>query len=198
MADGRAPDKGSRMTATDLAHARPREAIVGARLSPNEGSIEVVLAEELGVGRAVVRTYLARLEHIGPAERVAYRGASVRAISEAEAVEILEARAVREGLVARHAPRRAMVDESADVSATLAQMQVRLQAADLRGLSELNGSLHRQILGIARHEPARRHPAAAERPPSRSNRARPGPRQGIARRARSHHRGHRSWTARRG
>jgi len=157
MGEDRAQSGSGRSTEADRAYARLREAIVGERLAPNERLIEVELAEELGVGRAAVRTALARLEQDGLVDRVAYRGARVRAISEAEAVEIVEARAVLEGLVARHAARRATGEDVARLRATIRDMQARLEAGDLLGLSGLNGQLHRQMLGIARHETATRH-----------------------------------------
>ena len=54
-----------------------------------------------------MRTALARLEQEGLVEHERHRGARVRLVDEREAVEILEARAVLEGLAARQAATRA-------------------------------------------------------------------------------------------
>ena len=86
---------------------RLREAIVTGRLQPNERLIESDLATAMGVSRTVVRTALARLEHEGLVEHERHRGARVRLVDEGEAVEILQTRAVLEGLAARLAAERA-------------------------------------------------------------------------------------------
>ena len=84
-------------------YVRLREAIMREELLPNERLIEMDLAQSLGAGRAAIRTALARLEQEGLVQRERYRGARVRLISEAEAIEILEVRASLESLVARYA-----------------------------------------------------------------------------------------------
>jgi DNA-binding GntR family transcriptional regulator len=62
MGQGCGQGDSSRATETDQAYARLREAIVGERLLPNERLLEADLAQGLGVGRAAIRTALARLE----------------------------------------------------------------------------------------------------------------------------------------
>jgi len=82
---------------------------------PNERLIEMDPAQLYNVGRAAIRTTLARLEQDGLVEREPNRGARVRAISEEEAVETLEARAVLEGLAARYAARNVTDADIADL-----------------------------------------------------------------------------------
>src|ERR1700749_528111 len=82
---------------------RLRDAIVTGRFQPSERLIEADVARELGVGRSAVRTALARLQPEGLVEHGRPRGARVRLVSAQEAVEILETRAVLEGVAARHA-----------------------------------------------------------------------------------------------
>src|SRR5271154_6604206 len=84
-----------------------RKAIVNGELLPGERLVEEDLSARLGLGRAAVRMALVRLEHDGLVQRERHRGATVRRVSESEAVEILEARAALEGLAARHAARNA-------------------------------------------------------------------------------------------
>ena len=143
--------------AADLAesHIRPddrlREAIVTGRFQPSERLVETEVARELGVGRSAVRTALARLEHEGLVEHERHRGARVRLINAREAVEILEVRAVLEGLAARHAAANATPDDIEDLGAILAEMRLRLDAGDLLGASDQNALLHGRILEIAGH-----------------------------------------------
>jgi len=133
-----------------------RQAIVSGRLQPNERLIETSLSQALGVGRSAVRTALARLEHEGLVEHEPHRGARVRLVDEPEAVEILEARAVLEGLAARHAATRATERDIADLRRILASMRGLLDRGDLLGASDENAVLHRRLLEIAGHATASR------------------------------------------
>jgi 4-hydroxy-4-methyl-2-oxoglutarate aldolase len=128
-----------------------REAIVSGRLQPNERLVEAELSRELGVGRAVVRAALARLEQEGLVERERNRGARVRMISEREAVEILEARTVLEGLTARYAAERADAEAVRSLRSILAEMRSRLAAGDLLGASDQNALLHERMREAAEH-----------------------------------------------
>jgi DNA-binding GntR family transcriptional regulator len=135
---------------------RLREAIVTGRFQPSERLIEVEVARELGVGRSAVRTALARLEHEGLVEHERHRGARVRLVGAAEAVEILETRAVLEGLAARHAAVNATPQDIDDLNAILETMRRRLDAGDLLGASDHNAVLHGRILEMADHATATR------------------------------------------
>ncbi len=130
---------------------RLREAIVTGRFQPSERLIEVDVARELGVGRSAVRTALARLEHEGLVEHERHRGARVRLVSAQEAVEILETRAVLEGLAARAAARNAAPGDISDLERILDGMRVRLDGGDLLGASDENAVLHGRIVEISRH-----------------------------------------------
>ena len=135
---------------------RLREAIVTGRIQPSERLIEVEVARELGVGRSAVRTALARLEHEGLVEHERHRGARVRLVGAQEAVEILETRAVLEGLAARHAAVNATAEDVRHLTAVLDEMRRRLDAGDLLGASDQNAVLHGRILEISRHTTAAR------------------------------------------
>ena len=138
----------------DAAYDRLRAAIKAGRLQPNERLVEADLAQSLGVGRAAVRTALARLEQEGIVQREPNRGARVRLVSEAEAVEILEARAALEALAARHAAQKATAGDVSELEAILAEMRARLETDDLVGYSTCNRVLHQKVLEIARHATA--------------------------------------------
>jgi DNA-binding GntR family transcriptional regulator len=150
---GCARDRG---TETEEGYLRLRQAIVRGQFLPNERLIETDLARTFRVGRAAIRTALARLEQEGLVEREPFRGARVRAISVEEAIEILEARAALEGLAVRQAARNATPDDVAGLRATLEQMRADHAAGDLLRVSEGNRQLHRQLLAIARHRTAAR------------------------------------------
>jgi DNA-binding GntR family transcriptional regulator len=139
---------------------RLREAIIMGRLQPNERLIESDLAQSMGVSRTVIRTALARLEHEGLVEHERHRGARVRLVEEGEAVEILEARAVLEGLAARLAAHRATRPETGELKAILKAMARLRKAGDLLGVSEENARLHRRIIEISGHATAARLIAA--------------------------------------
>ncbi|MBV9466450.1 MAG: GntR family transcriptional regulator [Solirubrobacterales bacterium] len=133
-----------------------REAIVTGRFQPNERLVEVELTRMLGAGRSAVRTALARLEQEGLVEHERNRGARVRLVGKREALEILEARAVLEGLVAMHAARRATAGDRAALRAVLAEMRRLLDRGDLIGASDENAVLHRRLMLIAEHHTAAR------------------------------------------
>ena len=141
-----------RGTEADEGYERLHQAILRGEFQPNERLIEMDLAQLYNVGRAAIRTTLARLEQDGLVEREPNRGARVRAISEEEAVETIEARAVLEGLAARYAARNVTDDDIADLRAIVGEMEARLAEGDLLGISEGNTRLHSRLLQIANNK----------------------------------------------
>jgi DNA-binding GntR family transcriptional regulator len=133
-----------------------RDAIVTGRFQPNEHLIETDLSRMMGVGRTAVRTALARLEQEGLVQHVRHRGTRVRRVEKREAVEILEARSVLEGLVARHAATRADAQDVEALKQILAEMRRLLDSGDLIRASEENAVLHRRLMLIAEHHTAAR------------------------------------------
>ena len=110
-----------------------RRAIVSGELLPGERLLEEELSARLGIGRAAVRTALIRLEHDGLVARERNRGATVRRVSEQEAVEILEVRAALEGLAARHAAVKSDEEAIAELREILAEMLRRREERRLHG-----------------------------------------------------------------
>jgi DNA-binding GntR family transcriptional regulator len=135
----------------DECYTQLREAILHGAFQPNERLVEMDLAQSLGAGRAAIRTALARLEQEGLVQRERYRGARVRLVSETEAIEILEARAVLESLAMRHAALNATTDDIATLHTLLDELAHRLEEGDLLGYSDVNARLHQQLLRIANH-----------------------------------------------
>ncbi|RIH82467.1 HTH-type transcriptional repressor RspR [Meiothermus luteus] len=145
-----------RATETQSAYLLVRRAILAGELLPGQRLVEKELSERFGVGRAAIRTALARLEQEGLVESEPFRGARVRTIGEAEAVEILEARAALEALAAHHAAQKATPEQVEALWAIHRQMEERHRGGDLLGMSELNSLLHRTLVEISGHQTAAR------------------------------------------
>jgi DNA-binding GntR family transcriptional regulator len=135
---------------------RLREAIVAGRLEPNERLVESDLARSLGVSRTLVRTALARLEQEGLVEHERNRGARVRLVSKREAVEIIEARAVLEGLAVRAAAQRATAKDVDELRTIAGEMHGLWETNDLLAMSEHNARLHGRLIEIGDHDTASR------------------------------------------
>ena len=89
-----------------LAAGRLRDAITRGDMAPGQRLVEGELAALFGVTRNGVRLAIDMLVGEGLVERIPNRGARVRRVSAAEAVEITECRMVLEGLIARKAAER--------------------------------------------------------------------------------------------
>jgi DNA-binding GntR family transcriptional regulator len=143
---------GARRTAPVDAYEALRDDIAGGRLLPNERLVEHDLARRYGVSRGAVRTALVRLEQDRVIVHEPNRGARVRIVSEAEAVEILEARAALEGIAAAHAARHATDEQLAQLREIAAEMAQLHEHGDLLDMSEANARLHALILQASGHQ----------------------------------------------
>lgn len=133
-----------------------REAIIGGQFMPNERLIEVELAARFRSHRVQIRTALSKLESEGLVVSEPNRGARVRAVTAEEALEITEARAAMETLVATKAAERATEEDMARLRHVLERMRDAIAGGDLLGYSDLNGELHTKIRNIACHATANR------------------------------------------
>jgi DNA-binding GntR family transcriptional regulator len=133
---------------------RLRDDILRGAFPPGERLIELQLTERYGVGRAAIRAALVELDAEGLVQREANRGATVRRISVAEAVEITEARAALEGLIARLAAERATDGDREALRDLLADMTGAVARDDKLAYSKLNRHLHGSLCRIARHRVA--------------------------------------------
>lgn len=142
-------------TASDVT-TRLRAAIVRGSLMPNERLIEADLAGAYGVNRAHVRTALAMLDQEGLVVREKNRGARVRAISDAEALEIAATRLAIEAMVARQAAENIDAGGRKALRAVEADMRAAVAAEDYGRFSVCNAALHREIQRIAGNATATR------------------------------------------
>ena len=122
-----------------------RDAIADGEFAPNQRLVEADLSERFGASRGSIRTALLELGAEGLVERVQNRGARVRAISLAEAIEITEVRMVLEGLCAAKAATRLTEDDRDRLRGIGTAMQEAVRSGDLLGYSELNRQLHALI-----------------------------------------------------
>jgi DNA-binding GntR family transcriptional regulator len=79
------------------------------------------------------------------------RGATVRRVSLTEAIEITDARAALEGLVARRAAERATVADRKDLKAIVKDMADAVKHGELVVYAKLNTTLHLRLREIANH-----------------------------------------------
>ncbi|MEV0628575.1 GntR family transcriptional regulator [Nonomuraea wenchangensis] len=133
---------------------RVRAVILGGDFVPNQRLIEADVCEQFGASRAAVRETFKELASEGLVEIMRNKGARVRVISKAEAVEITEVRMVLEGLAAYKAAERVTPEQAAELRAIVTDMRAAVEANDLDRYSELNVALHAKIREIAGHRTA--------------------------------------------
>jgi DNA-binding GntR family transcriptional regulator len=133
-----------------------RLAIVRGDIAPEARLVEADVSATFEMSRGAVRTALVRLEQEGLVIREPHRGARVRKVSDEEAVEILQARAVLEGLAARQAAERIDGAGAERLRACLSRQRELLADGDLLGASEANADLHAALLELSGHATAQR------------------------------------------
>ncbi len=133
-----------------------RAAIVRGDIAPNARLVEADVSTTFDMSRGAVRTALIRLEQEGLVVREPHRGARVRHVSDDEAVEILQARAVLEGLAVRQTAGR--IDDAGveRLQDCLARQRALLGQGDLLGASDTNADLHAALLELSGHGTAQR------------------------------------------
>lgn len=130
---------------------RLRSDIVSGRYSPNERLVEADLAEKYNVRRGVVRVVLAELVHEGLAVRTVNRGARVRYVSPAEAIEITEARLAMEAICAARAAERATDEQLAEMVSALDMMSRAAAQTDIRGVAQGLHEVHDRVRRFSGH-----------------------------------------------
>lgn len=144
----------SRTMAVTSSYDALRDAIVRGDIAPDARLVESDISTTFDMSRGAVRTALIRLEQDGLVVREPHRGARVRRVSDEEAVEILQARAVLEGLAARQAAER--IDDSGvrRLRECLARHGELVERGDLLRASDANGHLHATLLELSGHATA--------------------------------------------
>jgi DNA-binding GntR family transcriptional regulator len=146
---------GAAPAATPLRQAL-REAILAGEYTPGERLVEAQLIDRFRASRFNVRAALQELAAEGLVEVQRNRGAHVRKVSPAEAVEITEVRMVVEALVAARAAERVTPEQASELDEIGLLMRRAVEAGEFRRYSELNQRLHALIRRIAGHRTADR------------------------------------------
>jgi DNA-binding GntR family transcriptional regulator len=126
-----------------------REAIRAGEMAPGHRLVEHDLAEQLEVTRAAVRAALLDLTGEGLVERIANRGARVRVIPIGEALQIVECRAVLEGLCAAKAAELAEEEDRIVLRGLGAEMREAVAAGEVMTYSKFNQQLHAHVLRLS-------------------------------------------------
>lgn len=129
----------------DRVIAELRQAILSGALKPGERLVEGRLADELGVSRNPVREAIRALASEGLVEVTARRGAAVAKVSESEARETIEVRALLEGQNARLAARRHDQQIIKRIEAVLNKGTAAVAAQRFEQLFDLNQQFHSEL-----------------------------------------------------
>jgi len=128
-----------------------RQAILSRRLKPGERLVEERLAEEFGVSRNPVREAIRALASQGLIEVTARRGASVVKLTEQEARETIEVRALLEGHNARLAARRQDENVIRRIRKVLKKGTLAVTRGELDQLTDLNLQFHRELVAAGQN-----------------------------------------------
>lgn len=120
-----------------------RDALMNNVFRPGEKLVERALAEKTGVSRTSLREALGQLEAEGLVTKVGGKGIFVTKLSEAEALQIYEARAVLEAALAR------LFVERADQERIIALERALAEAKSTNSRSD--AQLHAQNLDLVSH-----------------------------------------------
>ena len=133
-----------------------RAAIVAGEFAPRQRLVEIDLCDRFGTSRFVLRSALQDLAAQGLVEFQRNRGARVRDVSLAEAIEITQVRILLEGLVAARAAERVTKSETTMLRKIVKDMRTAVDKSELLRYSDLNALLHGSVRDIAAHETASR------------------------------------------
>jgi DNA-binding GntR family transcriptional regulator len=131
-----------------------RRDILSGVYAPGERLIELDLSERYECGRAAVRAALVQLESESLVDRKVNRGAVVHRIDVSEAIEITEARAVLESLIAQRAARNTTPADNAVLEQIISGMRAAVAGNEAAAYSELNRKLHAELARISAHQVA--------------------------------------------
>ena len=129
-----------------------RAAILTGEYAPRQRLVEVDLCERFGTSRFILRSALQELSAQGLVEFQRNRGARVREVSFAEAIEITEVRILLEGHLAARAAERITQPEAARLRGIIKDMRSAVDNSELLRYSDLNRQLHAAVRDIAGHE----------------------------------------------
>ncbi len=131
-----------------------RMAIYHGEFAPGQRLVESDLAEKYETSRGAVREALALLQNEGLITRQRNRSAWVRPVTIEEAIEILEIRAVVEGLCAAKAAAKATKTDHRELRKMAAEMADAVKRGDVLTDSRVSDQVHAKIREIAGQQTA--------------------------------------------
>jgi DNA-binding GntR family transcriptional regulator len=129
-----------------------RERILRGELHPKQRLVETELADWLSSNRARIRRALARLEHDGLVAIEPYRGAYVRMVSEAEAIEIFETRGILEPYLVRRTVAKATEDDKERLRHLVAEMDAALRHGNPMAVGRSSRRIREEMWRISGQE----------------------------------------------
>ena len=129
-----------------------REKILRGAFHPKQRLVETELAESLNSNRARIRRVLARLEHDGLVAIERYRGARVRMVSEDEAMEIFETRAVLEPYLVRQTVAKATKADKQRLRALMKEMKEALERGQSVAVGRASRAVREEMWRISGHQ----------------------------------------------
>lgn len=126
-----------------------RTAILAGDLAPGQRLVEAELSDSLHASRGAVRAALIDLTYEGLVERIANRGARVRVVTVAEALQITEVRMALEALCGAKAAANITTEEADRLRALGRRMQEAVGGGDIVGYFQLNQQLHETVSALA-------------------------------------------------
>lgn len=128
-----------------------REAIINGTLKQGERLMETQLAEELGVSRTPVREAIRKLELEGLVVMLPRKGAYVAGIMPQDVADILEIRAVLEGLAAKLAAERISAEELQELKDEVLLIEASLAADNIEEAIEADTKFHRNLIAASKN-----------------------------------------------
>ncbi|SHF07360.1 GntR family transcriptional regulator [Alkalibacter saccharofermentans] len=119
-----------------------REAIINGDFKPGQRLMEVQLAEQMGVSRTPVREAIRKLELEGLVVMVPRKGAYVAGLSSEDVKEVLEIRAVLEGLAASLAAKNASAADIEQLQEIVEKFKVAAEEKDVVRLINFDSDFH--------------------------------------------------------
>jgi DNA-binding GntR family transcriptional regulator len=133
---------------------RLRMAIYHGEFAPGQRLVESELATKYDTSRGAIREALALLQNEGLITRQRNRSAWVRPVTIEEAIEILEVRAVVEGMCAAKAAAQATKQDHKDLRKMAGEMTEAVRCGDVLADSRVSDQVHAKIREIAGQQTA--------------------------------------------
>lgn len=130
---------------TNVVQVEIERMIIDGELKPNERVNENALSQRLGVSRGPIREACSAIAAMGLIEIIPNRGFFIRALSNAEALDLSEARASVFGCMAMMLAERITDDQVALLKGLVAQMDELAVGGDVHVYYPINLEFHRQI-----------------------------------------------------